>query len=130
MAKQLVSPVERHVEKVILAIAVVVLLGTVARYLVASPNTVELDGANVTPQTLDEVVFAKAERIRQRIRDDGSTGDKPEPLVNAFIASLAPLDPNARWNPVTTSYPEVPFVDEAGQVAGQYELVEVLPLPG
>lgn len=129
MAKQLVSPVERHVEKAILAIAVVVLLGTVARYLVGSPNTVELDGTRVTPQTLDEVVFAKAELIRQRIRDATATVEKPEPLVDEFIASLAPLDPNATWNPVISYYPEPPFVDKPGQVAGQYELVEVLPLP-
>ena len=50
MAKQLVSPVERHVEKGILGVAVVLLLGVVAMYLVSSPNQMELGGERACAQ--------------------------------------------------------------------------------
>ncbi len=129
MAKQLVSPVERHIEKVILGVAVVALLGSVARYLVSSPNQIELDGQRVTPQSLDTVIASKAERICQRIRDARTVTESPEPLVDEFSASLTPLDQSETWTAVVSIRPAAPLVDKAGQVAGQYELVEVMPLP-
>lgn len=129
MAKQLVSPVERHIEKVVFGVALLVLLGAVVQYLITSPNQIELDGERITPQTVEEFVFSKADRIRTRIRDANVEVETPEPLVDQFSASLSPLPPNAKWPLVASIRPEVPLVDKAGQVAGQYELVEVMPLP-
>ncbi len=129
MAKQLVSPVERHIEKVVFGVALLVLLGAVVQYLISSPNQIELDGQRITPQTVETYVFSKADRIRKRIRDASSEIETPEPLVDEFTASLSPLPPNAKWPLVAAVRPEVPLVDKAGQVAGQYELVEVMPLP-
>ena len=65
MAKQLVSPVERHVEKVILGIVGIVLLGVIARYLVTSPNQIELGGEMVTPNAVDEKLAEKAAVVGQ-----------------------------------------------------------------
>ena len=42
MAKQLVNPIERHIEKAIVGVAGLVLLGAIARYLVTSPNQIDL----------------------------------------------------------------------------------------
>jgi len=129
MAKQLVSPVERHVEKAVLAVAVLVLLGAVARYLVSSPNAVEVDGEKVTPHTVDNFVFTRAERIRQRIRDAQVQVVRPEPLVATFEGSIAPLGGDKPWPLVVSIGVAAPFVDEAGTPLGQYELVEILQLP-
>ena len=129
MAKQLVSPVERHVEKAVLGVAVVVLLGAVALYLVSSPNAVEVDGERVTPHTVDNFVFAKAERIRKRIRDSRVDADRPEPLLAEFKASVAPLAVDKPWPLVASIGVAAPFVDQAGATLGHYELVEVIQLP-
>ncbi len=49
MAKQLVNPIERHVEKGILGLSVLLLIAAVAMFLVTTPNQFELEGTNVTP---------------------------------------------------------------------------------
>ena len=46
MAKQLVNPVERHVEKAIASVAAIVLIGVIARYFVMSPNQLEIGGSS------------------------------------------------------------------------------------
>ena len=38
MAKQLVNPLERHVEKAVVGVAGVILIGVIAQYVVSSPN--------------------------------------------------------------------------------------------
>jgi len=129
MAKQLVSPVERHVEKVILGVAVLVLLGAVALYLVSSPNTVEIDGDRLTPHTVDAFVLAKAQRIRQRIRDAQVDVPRPEPLLEEFVGSVAPLKKDQSWPRVAALGVPAPFIDDAGAPVGQYALVEVVQLP-
>ncbi len=129
MAKQLVSPIERHVEKAVLGVAVLVLLGAVARYLVTSPNAVEVDGERVTPHTVDNFVFTKAERIRQRIRDARVEVPHPESLVADFDESVAPLAVDKPWPLVASIGVAAPFVDKAGATLGQYALVEVIQLP-
>ena len=69
MAKQLVGPVERHVEKAIVAIAGVVLIAVIAKYLVTSPNQLELGGEMGDPSTIDRKVADKAAEVRARIQD-------------------------------------------------------------
>ncbi|MCH7632724.1 MAG: hypothetical protein IIB59_05885, partial [Planctomycetes bacterium] len=60
MAKQLVNPLERHVEKAVVGLAALLLLGVIARYLVTTPNQIELGGETVTPRTIDAKVAQKA----------------------------------------------------------------------
>jgi len=128
MAKQLVSPVERHIEKLLLAVAVLALLGAVARYLIASPNHLQMDGETVTPGTIDGKLLAKAELIRQRIRDAKAEVPPPEPLRDEFERSLAPLKRES-WPLVAATGPAAPFVDQPGKPSGQYELLKVMQLP-
>jgi hypothetical protein len=132
MAKQLVSPVERHVEKVILGIVGVVLLAVIARYLVTSPNQIELGGEMVSPNVIDEKAAEKAAVVRQRIRN----ATPPEIEVDALYPELvAALDPFGSANlaeeaPVAVTFaPEVPKVDRGEIRAGEKKLVEVSPLP-
>jgi len=42
MAKQLVNPIERHVEKAVLGLTGLALVAVIALYLVTSPNQIEL----------------------------------------------------------------------------------------
>ena len=80
MAKQLVSPVERHVEKAVLGITAILLIGVVAKFFVTSPNQLVIDGVSVTPATIDEKIALTAEAVRLRIRNAEPTVDPRLPL--------------------------------------------------
>ncbi len=68
MAKQAVGTIERHLEKGILGVAVLVLFVAVGKFLIISPNKVELVGADtVTPGTVDDKVAEGAEAVRRTI---------------------------------------------------------------
>lgn len=131
MAKQLVNPIERHVEKGVVAVAALVLLGSVGRFLVTSPNQIELGGEFVTPGTIDQKVKLMADGVRERIRGAAIQVDVPDPLRGEFEASLDPFvrDGVATTLPLVAPLgPEVPLIDTAGTVEGQRSLVEVAPL--
>ncbi len=128
MAKQLVNPFERHLEKGILAIAGLVLIGAIARYGVSTPNRAELSGETVTPATVDERVRAKAETIRERVRSAKADVKPPDPLVEDFVRGMAAL----RTKPLPLVAPlgaDVPLVDRGGPKVGQLALVTVLTPP-
>jgi len=128
MAKQLVNPFERHLEKGVLAIAGLVLIGAIARYGVSTPNRVELSGETVIPANIDERVRAKAETIREWVRSAKVDVKPPEPLVGAFVEGMAAL----RTRPlplVVTLGADVPLVDRGGPKVGQLDLVTVLTPP-
>ena len=79
MAKQLVNPVERHAEKAVLAVAILLLIGVVVRYLATSPNQLEVGGNWVSPKTVDQQLARKAATARDRIRRAQSPEEMPEP---------------------------------------------------
>ena len=54
MAKQLVGPAERHLDKAILGLACLALVWVVIRYGVSSPNRIDLDGEMVSPSNIDQ----------------------------------------------------------------------------
>ncbi len=131
MAKQLVNPIERHVEKGILGLSVLLLIAAVAMFLVTTPNQFELEGTNVTPGSIEKKLTDKANAVRNVIRDTSSPVEIPEPLLPAFEAEL---DPYARANlptelPVAVAIgPDVPIVDRGSMAPGQAELVELVDL--
>lgn len=84
MAKQAVGTLERHLEKGILAVAVLVLVLGMVRYLIRSPNTTELDGEQVTPDRLDQQIAEKAERVRKLIL----SAKPPEVKVESLLPRL------------------------------------------
>ena len=126
MAKQMVNPIERHVEKLVVGVAGLILVGAVALYLVSSPNKVEMGGEMVTPKTVDAAVAERASHILAEIRSQPDTEVvTPEPLADDFAAALAPLEPAklALGAPVG---PPVPLIDAPSTTGGTVSLVNVV----
>lgn len=131
MAKQMVGPLERHLEKAILAIAGVLLIGSVAVYLVSSPNEIELGGESVTPKTIDTKLANRATSVRATIRGAASDSTDVESLAQSFESKLDPF----RGGKISltlasagTIGPRVPVADPASAAPGQRSLVAVAPL--
>ncbi len=124
MAKQLVHPIERHVEKAVLGLTGLALVAVIALYLVTSPNQTELGQEKVSPSTIDGKVAQKATDVIARLHSAQPGGRIPPPLFDEFTGTLQPL---AR-TPFPTAVaigPEVPIVDAAGATPGQAGLVKV-----
>jgi len=129
MAKQLVNPVERHVEKAVLAIGVLLLIGVVVRYLATSPNQLEVGGKWVSPKTIDAQLALKAATVRDRIRRAQPQEEMPEQLFSVFEEELDPFKSQKLPLTLPTAVaigPEVPIVDRGGPVEGQTELATVM----
>jgi hypothetical protein len=127
MAKQLVNPIERHVEKAILGVAVLLLIGVVVRYLVASPNQIEIRGELVAPDSIDAKIAQTAANVRERIRRASVELEPLEPLLPEFEAAVDPFKGAglAEQLPLTVATgPAVPLVDPFGGITGQAKLVE------
>lgn len=127
MAKQMINPVERHFEKGVLGIAVLMLIGVIALYLVTSPNQLEMDGQKVTPSTIDARLAQKATTIRERIRNTIVDVEVPEKLFPEFESTLAPLN-KSPLRATGDFGPDIPKVDQAGDLVGQAKLVEVFQM--
>ena len=130
MAKQLVNPVERHAEKAVLAVAILLLIGVVVRYLATSPNQLEVGGNWVSPKTVDQQLARKAATARDRIRRAQSPEEMPEPLIEVFEEELDPFDKEdvpLTLSTVVAVGPEVPIIDQPGRRPGDAELVEPGP---
>lgn len=127
MAKQMINPVERHFEKGVLGIAVMMLIGVIALYLVTSPNQLEMDGQKVTPSTIDARLAQKATTIQEQIRNTRVDVEIPEKLFPEFEATLAPLN-KSPLRAIGAFGPDIPKVDQAGDLVGQAKLVEVFQM--
>lgn len=134
MAKQLVGPVERHLEKAVVGLAGVLLVGVVVVYLVGSPNQVQLDGASeaVSPRNIDARVADKANAVRERIRTAQPNVEIPPPVFPAFASTLNPFAESQLAQalaPGAPRGPEAPIIDPPSVIEGDARLTEVLPLP-
>lgn len=130
MAKQLVNPVERHVEKAVLAVAVLLLIGVIVRYLATSPNQLEVGGNWVSPKTVDQQLALKAATVRDRIRRAQPPEEMPEPLIKVFEEELDPFKKEGMLLTLPRAVaigPEVPIVDQPGLRPGDAELAEPGP---
>lgn len=125
MAKQLVNPIERHVEKAVLGLAGLTLVAVIALFLVTSPNQIELGQEKVSPGTIDGKVAQKAAEVVGRLRGATPKSSIPPPLFDAFAGSLQPLGRTPLPAAVAIG-PEVPIVDVQGTAMGQAELVKVI----
>lgn len=131
MAKQAVGTIERHLEKGILGVAVLVLFAAVAKFLIISPNKVELTGAeSVTPGTVDDKVAEGAEAVRRTI---AAAKPKQEPVESPAPEFDTRLDPY-QFASLPVDLPRgVPFQPPvpvfSTVVAVNVELVKPLPLP-
>lgn len=131
MAKQLVNPLERHVEKAVLGVAGVMLIAAIGRYLVTSPNQLELGGQLVTPGNIHQTVAKKADDVRDRVRRGQPKVEMPERLYPELMASLDPFDGGGidRSLPMVAPMgPEVPIIEPPESIHGGAALVKVVPL--
>lgn len=125
MAKQMVNPLERHLEKAVLGAAALGLVYVIVQYLVTSPNQLELGNRSVTPGTIDAVVAERAEQVLAGVRNQPPKVEEPEPLFDDFAAALAPLKPEPLAS-AAPFQPPVPLIDPPIDVLGRAKLVEVL----
>ena len=124
MAKQLVNPIERHVEKAVLGLTGLALVAVIALYLVTSPNQIELGQEKVSPSTIDAKVKQKADDVVARLRAAEPKKSDLKPLFDEFARSLQPLGLTPLAAAVAMG-PEVPIVDPIGVKMGQAGLVRV-----
>lgn len=132
MAKQLVGPAERHLEKGIVGIAGLILIGVAVQYLITSPNRTDVDGEAVAPGEVYEKVARKATDVRQRIANARPNVELPEPVYDEFVSSLNPFeapDLTASLPAAAPWAPEVPIIDPPGVIEGQRKLARVVKLP-
>ena len=124
MAKQLVNPIERHVEKAVLGLTGLALVAVIALYLVTSPNQIELGQEKVSPSTIDGKVAQKAADVIARLRSAQPKTEKYDARFDDFAGSLQPLGRTPLPGAVAMG-PEVPIVDKIGVMFGQAGLVRV-----
>lgn len=126
MAKQLVSPVERHIEKVVVGAAGLILLGVIGMFLVVSPNKVELKGEQIGPAQIDQKAAEIARQTVSRLRA-AQPQEEELPLLHPefeeAIRSFPPSD-TALASAVPIG-PEVPVVDTKPVADEDRTLVEV-----
>lgn len=128
MAKQSINIVERHVEKGVLGICGLVLIGAIALYLVSTPNTVDIKGQQATPENIDQIVLNEAQSLLTKMRGAKVETVEVEPFLEQFTASNSPID-YAGIEVVTRSpapwLPPVPDVKWT-PVAGELRLADVI----
>lgn len=134
MAKQLVGPVERHVEKIVAGVAGLCLIGVLALYLVSSPNKVVIDQGSppVAPSGIDSLLAQKSNQVAQQIRTARGAVEAPEPVADKFASLLDPFKGEKLGAPLARGAqlnPAVPIIDPPSVIEGSAKLVEVYALP-
>lgn len=127
MAKQLVGPVERHVDKAVLGIAGLALIAVAAQFLVTSPNKLDLRNETVTPKTIDPKVQEFAQSVRQTVRSARPPEHEVEDLSSEFTAVAAEAGTagtREAWPAVAALLPKVPLVGPPVVIEGEIELIE------
>ena len=124
MAKQLVNPIERHVEKIVLVITGVLLIAVVVGYVFTSPNKIPLGSEPVTPGGIDARLVLKANEVLDRIKNARPQARPHDPLYADFAAALGPGEGGPLPLAVALS-PAVPLIDSPEGVAGRATLVKV-----
>jgi uncharacterized membrane protein YgcG len=129
MAKQAVSPIERHAEKGVLGIAAILLFAAIGAYLVRSPNTTNIGGQVTTPGEVNERVRDAAENLRSRIASKDAEEHEvpnrlPELQAGASPLTFAELSPT--WQAAVPMLPRVPNIGHI-VIEGERTLAPVLP---
>lgn len=127
MAKQLVNPFERHIEKLVLALAALVLIGVLIKFVFSSPNKLQLGNEPATPGNVDARLAQKANDILERIRNAKPQVTPHDSRLDEFVASLAPIKSDGLPSAVALG-PPVPIVDAPDVASGRATLVPI-PAP-
>jgi len=134
MAKQNVTFVERHVEKIVVGVSGAVLLGIAVLYLIGTPHKVEVDGVTLGPERFYAQLRERAEQARNRMKNAQPEQDLPVnenaipvPDINAqrspYDYEHIPKGIAVMFAPLGPAVPEV----GAGPARGQIRLADILP---
>lgn len=89
-----VNPLEQHVEKIVLVVVVVILLGVIAMQFVTQPNTITVGSREVTPDAIYQVLGEQARTLESQISD--TSPELPEvddvDLVERYNRAFAASD--------------------------------------
>jgi hypothetical protein len=131
MAKQAVGSIERHLEKGVLGLGGLVLIGVIAMYLVMSPNKVQLATESVGPDEIYPQVAQQAEHARTTILNaepPDVTLRNPVPRIRKTISSpLAAADLASTIRSPVPFLPPVPNVGPTLSTPDKIELAKFLP---
>ncbi len=128
MAKQLVNPFERHVEKLVLAIAGLLLIVVMVKFVFSSPNKVLLGTEPATPSVVDARLNQKANDILNFLKDRKPSVVEHDPKFDDFVRNIAPIKANTL--PLASALgPDMPIVDASGVKMGDAILVAIPPAP-
>lgn len=128
MAKQNVTLIERHVEKIVLGVAGAVLLGVAFFYLIGTPHRVDVQGEQVGPQELYAKIRQQAEAAQDKMKR--ATPEKNLPLLEGLR-----IDPQGSpyefWKlPTEFTVAYVPLAPAApelkGEQRGKIRLAEII----
>jgi hypothetical protein len=129
LAKQSVSLVERHLEKVILGVAGAVLVASIVLFLVSTPNTVKIRDEDATPETIHKYLVESAQTLYRKLTNVSAEPTKVETFAQEFEAARSPLAfagvPDTIRSPVPM-LPRVPDAVEDIPTVGEILLAEVL----
>ena len=134
MAKQNVTFIERHVEKIVVGVAGAALLAIAVLYLIGTPHQVEMDGTKLGPEEFYTKLRSQAERARNLMKNAEPGQDAPEDggaiVVPDSDAQRSPYDYQNIPKELTETFAQLgPNVPEAGRgrARGQIRLAEILP---
>lgn len=82
-----VNTLEQHIEKIILAVVLLILLGVLGAQFVLQPNNVEVGSRSVAPENVYTELQGEAQRIESQMKD-------PSPQ----LPEVAPMDLVAKYN--------------------------------
>lgn len=127
MAKQLVSPIERHVDKAVLAITALVLIGVIGKFSISSPNKIELGSVRVSPAGIGQKVLDNAESVRSAVTTSRPPDMDVERRLDEFVKGLDAFDRKKVALDLPGSAPFGPDVPLVGNivVTGWIDLLDV-----
>jgi hypothetical protein len=59
--------IQKHIEKIVMAVCLIVLLVSVVHFGMGTPRKIELDSQDVSPSDVDRILYEKAEAVNNRI---------------------------------------------------------------
>lgn len=122
MAKQNVTFIERHLEKLVIGVAGFILLGVVVLYGIGSPNAVEMGAESKGPSKVYEEIARQAETALQSMRTAQAPPFEPPPGLDQSIDEEVPLEIAGLFVPPN---PPVPKPEGEVKQYGKLELVEI-----
>ncbi|HOW73451.1 MAG TPA: hypothetical protein PKY77_22860 [Phycisphaerae bacterium] len=131
MAKQNVTFIERHVEKIVLGLTGAVVLATAAMYVVGTPHSTSVSGEDCTPKTLIGKIAEQTEQTRQKVKNARLTDAGEQTTVTALKGDLSTYDANGISKeivvPIVPPGIAIPRTDREIDHAGKIHLATVMP---